>query len=644
MADFEIHKGLTLWLVDKFNCDTEALEFEGGISIPVRPLVKFVLGIPSGPIKVVEDLGVDDALYNQYSHNNRAKNAKMVATEMCAMTEGEPFCIAFMIAILAIYLAPNTSVAVNRSFLGAARQVDNLKQMDWCNLVADCLIKGIREYKESDALFVHVKGCVHILSVIFIDLVKHASFEVPNGFPRLSVVTTKHNKWVASHPFGSLQVHHLKDSVYAPVLNNMGHGNIAEGGKCADSETNTDALVDQFAITDTDENNKHPVSAEIGNARTTHNMAIFGRMHLSDAEAGANPLFEKNNMASSVIVEPVVLHNTSAQSSGKILACTNVTFTVAAPDSLTEERIIFPTSGEQLQSAGPSSEPYSVQITDGVQAPPEVDVGRNRGSPSTMEKDNRSAKKARVELPGSGQVKPAGEVTIKMDMSFLNCRVCSRPIKPPCLPGYFSFYTSISCSIHPECQACEHGGGFSRCPTIDAVVSSLTVMCGHDGCGSDVPYNELDDHQSKCQHAPWFCMEPGCGFFGAPLALLSHMGTLHEMPVHKPRCLLHGQGDGSVFLLVMGALCMATVVSVMCIRAGASSWPQYVVELRANGPPPPSSIEGSILLDMKPVTSSTRPGEVAVVELPSFLGVPPTYLAGSGASKEVSLDVRIDRM
>ncbi|VAH55901.1 unnamed protein product [Triticum turgidum subsp. durum] len=253
----------------------------------------------------------------------------MVATEMCAMTEEEPFCIAFMMAILAIYLAPNTSVAVNRSFLGAAQQLDKLKRMDWCNLVADCLIKGTREYKESDALFVHVKGCVHILSVIFIDLVKHAAFEVPNGFPRLSVLTTEHNKWVASHPFGSLQVHRLEDSVYAPVLNNMGHGNIVEGGKCADSETNTDAQADQFAITDTDENNKHPVSAELGNARTTH------------------------NMASSIIVEPVVLHSTSARSSGKILACINVTFTVAAPDSLTEESIIFPTS-DYRRGAGSS--------------------------------------------------------------------------------------------------------------------------------------------------------------------------------------------------------------------------------------------------------------------------------------------------
>ncbi|VAH70950.1 unnamed protein product [Triticum turgidum subsp. durum] len=299
----------------------------------------------------------------------------------------------------------------------------------------------------------------------------------------------------------------------------------------------------------------------------------------------------------------------------------------------------------------------SLQIMDAMQVTPNATVQRNRGSPSMMEKDDQSANKSKVELPNNGQVKRTGEVTLKMDMSLLNC-----PVNPPvfqCNAGHLACGRCLAELPGEQCQTCEHGGGFSRCPMIDAVVSSLTVMCGHDGCGSDVPYNELDDHQSKCQHAPCFCMEPGCGFIGAPLALLNHLGALHAIPVHKvhygkvhqlrlserePRCLLHGQGDDSVFLLVMGALGVARVVSVVCVRAGASSWPQYAVKLRANGPPPPSSIEGSILLDMKPVTSSTRPGEVALMELPSFLGVPPTYLVGSGASKEVSLDVHIDRM
>ncbi|XP_037408860.1 uncharacterized protein LOC119270973 [Triticum dicoccoides] len=627
MQDFKMDKDLTLWLVDKFNCDTEKLEFDGGISIPVRPLVKFVLGIPSGPIKVIEGLHVDDALYEHYTWDTRGKNAKEVAEEMCSITEEEPFCIAFMMAILAIYLAPNTSVNVSRSFLGAAQQVGNLKQMDWCNLVADCLFKGIKDYKKSDRLYVHVKGCVHILSVIVIDLVKHPTLIVPDGFPRLSVVTTEmscfRSKWVVAHPFGSfLPVRCLEESVYAPVLNNMPNGNTVEGVKCSDSDSNTDALVDQFAITDTDQNNnKHPILAELGNARTTH------------------------NTSSSPIVDNLVF-DTPAQSS------------VAAPSSLTEH-IIFPTSGEQLQSAGPSDEPHSAQIMDSVQIPPDTTVERRRGLLLMMEKDDRSAKKAQVELSRSGQVKQAREVTITMDMSLLNCSVCSRPIKPPvfeCNAGHLACYKCLIGLPYKLCQTCEHGSGFGHVRSLDALISSLTVKCHHDGCGSYVPYYELDDHQSVCSHVPCFCTELGCGFVGSPQALLSHLITMHAMPVHKvhygqvhqlrlsvprPRCLLHGQGDDSVFLLVMGVL---GVVSVVCIRAEASSWPQYAIKLQANGPPPPSSVEGSILLAMKPVTSSTRPGEVAVEELPSFLMVPPTYLVGSGASKEVSLDVCIDKM
>ena len=67
--------------------------------------------------------------------------------------------------MLAVYLAPNSSVAVNRALLGAVKQVDELKEMDWCNFVATYLFKGIKEYKESNTPCVYIKGCVHILSV-----------------------------------------------------------------------------------------------------------------------------------------------------------------------------------------------------------------------------------------------------------------------------------------------------------------------------------------------------------------------------------------------------------------------------------------------------------------------------------------------
>jgi hypothetical protein len=71
----------------------------------------------------------------------------------------------------------------------------------------------------------------------------------------------------------------------------------------------------------------------------------------------------------------------------------------------------------------------SLQIAEGMQVAPDVSLGRNRPSTSTMAEGDRSAKKARVEQP-SGHVEPAG-VGAVVDTSLLNCPLCSRPFKPP---------------------------------------------------------------------------------------------------------------------------------------------------------------------------------------------------------------------
>ncbi|KAM0822584.1 hypothetical protein ACQ4PT_071403 [Festuca glaucescens] len=379
MGEFEMNKALTLWLVDKFNCDSEALEFDGGISIPVRPLVKSVLGIPSGPIQVVERLDVDDALYSEYTCNSRAKNVKEVANEMCCITDKEPFCIAFMMTILGIYLAPNTSGAVNRALLGAVKKVDKLKEMDWCNFVATYLFEEIKEFKESNTTSVTIKGCVHILSVIFIDFVKDAAFEIPVGFPRLGVVTTKHMKWVVSHPFTSLLVRRPEESVYAAVLDSMPKDNIVKDGKCVDSETNTDALSDKSATSNTDQNNnKNPISVELGTAITSPGTTSWA------------------------IVEHVDL-GTSPRSAGM-------------NQTLTTNNI----------------------INSQVHVSPDDPEGMNWCSTSPTENAGyRCAKKARVDRPSSVQAKRAQGVAV-VDFSVLNCTLCSCPLKRPVFQVYFS--------------------------------------------------------------------------------------------------------------------------------------------------------------------------------------------------------------
>ncbi|KAM0878150.1 hypothetical protein ACQ4PT_035058 [Festuca glaucescens] len=291
---------------------------------------------------------------------------------------------------------------------------------------------------------------------------------------------------------------------------------------------------------------------------------------------------------------------------------------------------------------------------------PDNSKGMNRGSTSPVENaGDRSAKKARVDRPGSGQAKRARGVAA-LNMSLLNCTVCCGPCKPPVFQCNGRHLACGRCLAEPpgeQCQKCEHGGGFSPCPIMDDIVSLAKVECSHDGCKSSVPYHELDDHESACPHSPCYCMQPGCGFVGPPQVLLGHLAALHSVPVHTvrygkvhrlrvsaPRFLLHGEGDDSAFLLAVGMLGTAMVVSAVCIRAGASLRPRYAVKLLANGPPPPSSAAGRIKWELEAVTSSTRPDEVVVEELPSFLTVPPAYLVGSGASKAVTLDIRVDKM
>jgi E3 ubiquitin-protein ligase SIAH1 len=196
---------------------------------------------------------------------------------------------------------------------------------------------------------------------------------------------------------------------------------------------------------------------------------------------------------------------------------------------------------------------------------------------------------------------------------------------------------------------------------MDTIVMSAKVKCWHDGCQSYVSYHELDDHQSMRPHAPCFCTEPGCGFVGSPRMLLNHLTTLHSWPVHsivygkklrlqvpvsETRHLLLGEEDDCVFLLVMGALGQSTATAVSMVRLGAcpALQPRYMLNILAYLPPAMAGRRAHMLLLDMDVESRTRPGEVAVEELPSYLTVPPMYLVGAGVSKVVSLDVRIDKI
>ena len=207
-------------------------------------------------------------------------------------------------------------------------------------------------------------------------------------------------------------------------------------------------------------------------------------------------------------------------------------------------------------------------------------------------------------------------------------------------------------------QKCERGGGFDvRNTEVDAVLSSVSVECPHEGCGLHVTYNKLADHQGVRPLAPCKCPMPVCGYEGPPLALSHHISIVHPMPVHRiqygkalqlqvplsePRLLLFAEEDGRAFFLVGGMLDIGVpiIVSVVCVRAGSSPLPHYVAKLWANGPPgEPKGRTDAVKVEME-VTRSRDPGDVAVQEL-TFFTVPLKLLVGA---KLVSLHIQIDKL
>ena len=106
--------------------------------------------------------------------------------------------------------------------------------------------------------------------------------------------------------------------------------------------------------------------------------------------------------------------------------------------------------------------------------------------------------------------------------------------------------------------------------------------------------------------------------------------------------MLFVEEDRCAFFLVGGVLDIGVtiVVSVVCIRAGASTPPHYLAKLWANGPPEePKGATDAVKVEME-VTSSKDPGDVDVQEL-TFLIVPPKLLS---EAKLVSLHIQIDKL
>uniref|UniRef100_A0A0E0JDG9 RING-type E3 ubiquitin transferase n=1 Tax=Oryza punctata TaxID=4537 RepID=A0A0E0JDG9_ORYPU len=264
------------------------------------------------------------------------------------------------------------------------------------------------------------------------------------------------------------------------------------------------------------------------------------------------------------------------------------------------------------------------------------------------------------------------EITMRIDMAVLHCPLCLLPLKPPtyqCAAGHLACSSCHGDVPGKQCHACDGGGVvgvYARCPALDTFLRAAKIPCPNDlfGCRSYVAYYDVAAHQRACPHAPCSCSEPRCDFLGSPPMLLAHLVADHSWPVskvpygevltiHVPESerrhlIVAGAGeDERVFVLSVGALGVATAVSVACVRANAAAGPRYRCKLWAHAP---GGAADFVHMDSAVVSSAAAPGEVAVHEAAMFLTVPPCllHMLDAGTSKEmllrlsITIDIDID--
>ncbi|KAK1660408.1 hypothetical protein QYE76_048567 [Lolium multiflorum] len=289
-----------------------------------------------------------------------------------------------------------------------------------------------------------------------------------------------------------------------------------------------------------------------------------------------------------------------------------------------------------------------------------VDAIYRQGRPDVL----RLGTASRGEKGGSSPSRGRGVSIVEVDINWFSCPICFRLLSPPVFQCKRGHLACGGCRAG-NCRKCKGGGKrfLARNMVVEDIISVSKFKCPHIGCHEFFSYPDLLAHRDGCHLAPCFCAEPGCNFEAPPPRLFIHLDVEHSWPAYrftygkdnwitwplsKQRRLLLAVEDDCVFVLVVGALGAVTAVSVVCVRkVGGSSQPRYTAVLGASGPPLPGGAAGrTITSPMETVTSSDRPGEVAVDKLPCVLAVPSTYLMAGvdGASKEVSLMIQIKKI
>ncbi|KAI3760021.1 hypothetical protein L1987_50409 [Smallanthus sonchifolius] len=187
---------LAYWLLNNYDEDRAELNM-GENRLKITPsIVHEVLGIPMGPIKVLDKnkprKGVDktiDAFKVQFDSTRvgaiELKN-KMANTQEA----GRLFKINFLVLFNTIMGEITKSTTVNQKFIKFIDDASEIPNMDWCSYMIDCLNRTKKTWKEHD----YYNGPITLLVVLYTHEFqkRHGAFSAPQvQTPAISYITTQ---------------------------------------------------------------------------------------------------------------------------------------------------------------------------------------------------------------------------------------------------------------------------------------------------------------------------------------------------------------------------------------------------------------------------------------------------------------------
>ncbi|XP_037446502.1 uncharacterized protein LOC119316309 [Triticum dicoccoides] len=198
MIDCKLPRKLTIWLMSKVDCDSKSLVFRNR-KVSILEAVENLLKLPALDKEVpmprpgrVRDKPFRGKTEFKAATAGREESLNEATAKMLTYKQEEDkdnFCICFMEVILCAYLAPTTGYQINRNYLlGALKDLSDIPRMNWCRFATDYLIEGIRESRQNKVQNLNIAGCIHILHLIYMDLLKSNLVSIPQGYPRIKYV------------------------------------------------------------------------------------------------------------------------------------------------------------------------------------------------------------------------------------------------------------------------------------------------------------------------------------------------------------------------------------------------------------------------------------------------------------------------